>query len=304
MDYLDEYDDARPRVLFKGGRVSSPPTPAIAAVSKPHLAICLSAALLLFLAAYYSLDSSILFSFLIWFGFSLLLAPFAPVSATGGEFSVGRGPVLPEVEEEVVAIENADAYSNRRGRSRKQVERLPEQNQVVFARSDQNSRSEQKSIVKEKKSEEQEQESEWTETDLDLLKKQMAKFNVAGDPNRWEKISIPFKGKHGLESVIRKVKSIQERKAVQDDPFEQFLKKRKPVDPQSGEGNNSEVHRKEESWSSSDDLALLNALKAFPKDVENRWDKIAEALPGKSKGGCVKRVGELKKGFRDKKASQ
>jgi hypothetical protein len=58
-----------------------------------------------------------------------------------------------------------------------------------------------------------------------------------------------------------------------------------------------------EVWSSGDDLALLNALKAFPKDVSMRWEKIAAAVPGKSKAGCMRRVSELKKDFRSMKAS-
>ncbi|RVX00236.1 hypothetical protein CK203_026721 [Vitis vinifera] len=44
-------------------------------------------------------------------------------------------------------------------------------------------------------------------------------------------------------------------------------------------------------------LPLLNALKAFPKDVPMRWEKIAAAVPGRSKAACMKRFSELKKGF-------
>jgi hypothetical protein len=98
-------------------------------------------------------------------------------------------------------------------------------------------RSEQKALEEKKRCEE---EKDWTEEDLDLLKKQMTKYTVAGDPNRWEKIAAVFKGRHSLESVIRTAKLVQEMKARGDDPFEQFLKKRKPVDPPRAEAANSE----------------------------------------------------------------
>ena len=50
-------------------------------------------------------------------------------------------------------------------------------------------------------------------------------------------------------------------------------------------------------------MDLINALKAFPKDVPMRWEKIAAAVPGKSKACCMKRVAELKRDFRSSKAS-
>ena len=56
-------------------------------------------------------------------------------------------------------------------------------------------------------------------------------------------------------------------------------------------------------WSTGEDLALLNALKAFPKDAPMRWEKVAAAVPGKTKAACLKRVNELKKDFRSSKAS-
>jgi hypothetical protein len=55
-------------------------------------------------------------------------------------------------------------------------------------------------------------------------------------------------------------------------------------------------------WTTGEDIALLNALKVFSKDVAMRWEKIAAAVPGKSKAACMKRVTELKKDFRSSKA--
>ncbi|XP_037497561.1 uncharacterized mitochondrial protein AtMg00820-like [Jatropha curcas] len=55
-------------------------------------------------------------------------------------------------------------------------------------------------------------------------------------------------------------------------------------------------------WSAGDDIALLNALKAFPKDVAMRWEKIAAEVPGKSMAACRKRVAKLKRDFPSSKA--
>lgn len=156
-------------------------------------------------------------------------------------------------------------------------------------------------------------EREWDEGDYELLKKLLVKHPV-GKPGRWEAVAEAFRGRHGVESVIKAAKSMGERKTNDADSFVRFLKDRKPVDKRieeeaeiGGDGSvvveSGEVGRESVGWSGGDDIALLNALKAFPKDVPMRWEKIAAAVPGKSKAGCVKRVAELKKGFRSSKAS-
>ncbi|KAF7139236.1 hypothetical protein RHSIM_Rhsim07G0122300 [Rhododendron simsii] len=156
-------------------------------------------------------------------------------------------------------------------------------------------------------------ESEWDEGDYELLKKLLVKHPV-GKPGRWEAVAEAFRGRHGVESVIKAAKSMGERKTNDADSFVRFLKDRKPVDKRieeeaesGGDGGvvveGGVVVRESVGWSGGDDIALLNALKAFPKDVPMRWEKIAAAVPGKSKAGCVKRVAELKKGFRSSKAS-
>lgn len=162
-----------------------------------------------------------------------------------------------------------------------------------------------------------EEEKEWTDEDFELLKRQISKHPV-GEPRRWETIAEAFRGRHGLDSVIKTAKSLSERKPAAGDSFQQFLKQRKPldkrVDPNVGDSKggilaeNGELGKESGggsgSWSSGEDLALLNALKAFPKDVSMRWEKIAAAVPEKSKASCMKRVAELKRDFRSSKASE
>uniref|UniRef100_A0A0D3GWJ6 Myb-like domain-containing protein n=1 Tax=Oryza barthii TaxID=65489 RepID=A0A0D3GWJ6_9ORYZ len=89
-----------------------------------------------------------------------------------------------------------------------------------------------------------------------------------------------------------------------------FLRKRKPLDPRSeatdaggGNAGGGGGESGDGSWSAGDDRALLNALKEFPKDTAMRWEKVAVAVPGKTKAACMKRVTELKRDFRSSKAA-
>lgn len=148
--------------------------------------------------------------------------------------------------------------------------------------------------------EEEEKELEWTDEDLQILKKHILKHPV-GEPRRWEKISEAFGRRHGLESVIKMGKSMAESKPEEKDSFAKFLKQRKPLDKRV-EDVDAEV-KESGKWSSGEDIALLNALKVFPKEVAMRWEKVAAAVPGRSKAECVKRVAELKKDFRSSKAA-
>jgi hypothetical protein len=147
------------------------------------------------------------------------------------------------------------------------------------------------------------EETEWNEDDIEILKKQMVKHPV-GKPGRWEAIAEAFGGRHKVESVVKKAKNLGEKKVDDSDSYDQFLKKRKALDKRLVEegGELATVEKDESVWSSNEDIALLNALKAFPKDVSMRWEKVAAAVPGKSKAACMKRIAELKKGFRTAKS--
>jgi DnaJ homolog subfamily C member 2 len=46
-------------------------------------------------------------------------------------------------------------------------------------------------------------------------------------------------------------------------------------------------------WTPEDQTALETALKTVPADHENRWDSVAELVPGKSKKECLIRVKEI-----------
>ncbi|KAF7153117.1 hypothetical protein RHSIM_Rhsim01G0229700 [Rhododendron simsii] len=206
-------------------------------------------------------------SLLFWLALSLLLGPFAPSFLTAGDIRVGAGKLL---EPLLLPIPSPDL----------------DKKTPIYGSCQSEANLGDKSPV------EGGGEREWDEGDYKLLKKLLVKHPV-GKPGRWEAEAEAFRGRHGVESVIKAAKSMGKRKTNDADSFVRFLKDRKPVDK-----------RIEKAESGGDGGVVVEGPRvAFPKDVPMRWEKIAAAVPGKSKAGCVKRVAELKKGFTSSKAS-
>ena len=57
-------------------------------------------------------------------------------------------------------------------------------------------------------------------------------------------------------------------------------------------------------WSEEQQLALVAAMKKFGKDTPERWDRVAEVVPGKGKADCFKRFKALRDSVRAKKAAE
>ncbi|KAK9266861.1 hypothetical protein L1049_027120 [Liquidambar formosana] len=328
MEFLDE--ETRPRFLFQSRATPSPNSdPQTQPLNKTSLFISISISSLLFASSIFFLPSEPLQSLLFWLALSLLLGPFAPSSITGGDIRVGRGSVIdfPTQDEQQPDVKNTKLNSSSRRQNIRS--RRSEELGFVSASTAMGEVNESAKVVEEKKSgvldrsgkvsdveEEEEEEREWSEEDFELLKKQMVKHPV-GKPRRWEVIAEAFRGRHGVESVVKMAKSMSERRIGSEDSFARFLKDRKPLDKRveavseeglgggggSGSGSRSGSGGGELGWNAGEDIALLNALKAFPKDVSMRWEKIAAAVPGKSKNACMKRVAELKRDFRSSKAT-
>ncbi|KAM5573264.1 transcription factor MAMYB [Rosa sericea] len=313
MEFLDE--DARPRFLFQSKAVTSSATeaePHYKNLSKPLIAFTVLLSLVLLGLSFFFLESEPYQSLLIWVALSILVGPFAPPSVTGGDIRVGQGPIVdfPEVSGEV-EDESKKRVSQKRQKPRRSDDSGVESAPVAGVGNGY--------VREERKSEALggsgngvwafEEERDWVEEDVEILKKQLVK-NPVGKPRRWEVIAEAFGGRHKVESVIKKAKELGEKKVSDSDSYAEFLKKRKPnekkIESESqemGEESNAEGKSGEVSWAATEDIALLNALKAFPKDVSMRWEKIAAAVPGKTKAACMKRVAELKKGFRSAKAA-
>ncbi|KAH7553865.1 hypothetical protein ACOSP7_029244 [Xanthoceras sorbifolium] len=56
-------------------------------------------------------------------------------------------------------------------------------------------------------------------------------------------------------------------------------------------------------WSAVQERALVQALKTFPKDANQRWERVATAVPGKTVNQCKKKFALLKESFRSKKST-
>lgn len=320
MEFFDE--DARPRFVLQSKAAPEPTqsSPESQSLHKPTLLVSLSLSTLLFILSFFYFTSEPFGSLFIWLSLSLLIGPFAPLSVTAGDIRVGLGPPLPEPIKEVeLPEENSKRNSRRSAKPAKQLggsgygsgSSVPDNIREGVEKNgflvDGNG-----SVVKLEKGEGKvvKEEVEWDDADEELLKKLMGKHPV-GKPGRWEAIAEGFNGRHSVDSVIKRSKEMGERKVSDEDSFKRFLKDRKAVDKRIevandsnvGGSGNVEVQGESGGWSSAEDLALLNALKAFPKDVAMRWEKIAAAVPGKTKAACMKRVSELKKDFRSSKAA-
>ncbi|KAJ1267388.1 hypothetical protein BS78_07G052400 [Paspalum vaginatum] len=308
MEFIDPWDSqSRARVVHSGS--SSTSVSSITdeeSPSLPHAISCAAAAVALLAAAYYLPPAyQILSSILVWIASSLLLAPFAPSWATGGDISVGRGRLLPAQEP---APEPTPAPRRGRRQNPAPTPTKPSDPATASVQSAASLHPLQKATAAGEAvvdaGEGQEDAGEWTDQELELLRRQMVK-HPAGEPQRWEKIAAVFGGRRTPESVIRAAKS--GAAAAGGGSFEQFLRKRKPLDPRAeaadaGDSAGAGVNA-DGAWSAGDDRALLNALKEFPKDTAMRWEKVAAAVPGKTKAACMKRVTELKRDFRSTKAA-
>jgi hypothetical protein len=311
MEFLDE--DARPRFMLQSrpnpSSLSNPPETHQKS-RKPFLFTTIFISSILLLLSLLFFQSEPFKSFLFWLSLSLLLGPFAPASLTGGDVRVGQGPIIefPNQETETLEEETNKRVSQKRQKPRRNEEF--DVNSVVVVEKASGFVREEKEGVKNGDGFGVVEEKEWTEEEIEVLRKQMVKHPV-GKPGRWDAITAAFRGRHKVESVIKMSKEMGERKVDDVDSYAQFLKKRKPMDKRiegegDGDGGDGEVVENAEGmvgWNGGEDIALLNALKAFPKDVPMRWEKISAAVPGKSKAACIKRVAELKKGFRSAKAA-
>lgn len=299
MEFLDE--ESRPRFVLQSGSNYSPASTQLQPepLNKPLIFASISVSSVLIFLSIFFVQSEPFKSLLLWFALSLLLGPFAPSHLTAGDIRVGRGPILEFPPQEQDSDEPKRPPSDRRTRLRK-IETATVNSPVVTS-VDGDQRSERLRKRSDVPAAAAEEDSEWVEGDVEILKKQLVKHPV-GMPGRWEAVAEAFQGRHGVESVIRMAKSMGERKLSDSDSFHRFLKDRKPVDKRVEDEIAMESAGKEGGWSSGEDIALLNALKAFPKDVPMRWEKIAAAVPGRSKAACMKRFSELKKDFRNSKA--
>ncbi|XP_044534578.1 dnaJ homolog subfamily C member 2 isoform X3 [Gracilinanus agilis] len=157
----------------------------------------------------------------------------------------------------------------------------------------------------------------WSEDDLQLLIKAVNLF-PAGTNSRWEVIAnyMNLHSSSGIKrtakDVISKAKSLQKLDPHQKDDinkkaFDKF-KKEHGVVPHSDGAAPSERFEGPRidfiPWTTEEQKLLEQALKTYPVNTPERWEKIASTVPGRSKKDCMKRYKELVEMVKAKKAAQ
>lgn len=176
----------------------------------------------------------------------------------------------------------------------------------------------------------------WGKEEIELLRKGIQKY-PKGTSRRWEVISGYIGTGRSVEEILKATKTVLLQKPDSAKAFDSFLEKRKPavsissplttreeVEGVSSNSNSSqtESHQKMEDvataanggggvssssdqdvWSAVQETALVQALKTFPKETTQRWERVAAAVPGKTVNQCKKKFALLKENFRNKKST-
>ncbi|KAI3728054.1 hypothetical protein L6452_16682 [Arctium lappa] len=176
-------------------------------------------------------------------------------------------------------------------------------------------------------------EKPWGKEEIELLRKGMVKY-PKGTSKRWEVISDYIGTGRSVEEILKATKTVLLQKPDSAKAFDSFLEKRKPAvsissslttreevegvssDPIPDEekpiiqnasdevvanGVANSVSLDQDVWSAVQETALIQALKTFPKEANQRWERVAAAVPGKTVNQCKKQFTVLKEKFRNKK---
>jgi len=165
---------------------------------------------------------------------------------------------------------------------------------------------------------------DWGTEELQLLIKSVNLF-PAGTVNRWE-VCAEFINQHSnnvrsAKEVLAKAKEMQSgnfamsslKAEVNKLAYENSQKgqKQEVLDRVNKESEGSKrldtpadmMGINTSPWAAEEQKLLEQALKTFPASTPERWDRIAEAIPNRSKKECMKRYKELAETIKAKKAA-
>lgn len=167
-------------------------------------------------------------------------------------------------------------------------------------------------------------EKPWAKEEIELLRKGILKY-PKGTSRRWEVISEYIGTNRQVDEILKASKTILLQKPDSTKAFDLFLEKKKSTPTISSplstrEENETEavkvstsisqdtdevvengVNLDQDEWSVVQVTALIQALKTFPKEANQRWERVAAAVPGKTVNQCKKQFTLLKDKFRTKK---
>jgi len=170
---------------------------------------------------------------------------------------------------------------------------------------------------------------EWSTEELQLLIKAVNLF-PAGTNARWE-VCAEFINQHskeaasgvtrGAKETLAKAKELQSgnfaMSSLKDEvnklAYENLQKgvKKDVLERSAAESEASQRHDSpadqagvnNSAWSPEEQKLLEQALKTFPSSTPERWERISEAVPNRSKKDCMKRYKELAELIKAKKAA-
>lgn len=128
---------------------------------------------------------------------------------------------------------------------------------------------------------------EWTDLDKNELIKTINKF-PAGTTNRWNKIAeIINRTAADCINMDRQIRanfnnSKHLNSTTWTDTNSVLNRKETPM-PTVKLDENSNIETKKDTWTQEQQLKFEQALKSVSKDASNRWEKISEQVPEKSK---------------------
>ncbi|XP_060837160.1 dnaJ homolog subfamily C member 2 [Rhopalosiphum padi] len=153
--------------------------------------------------------------------------------------------------------------------------------------------------------------NDWETDDVQLLIKAVNLF-PAGTNQRWEAVANFINqhsknGERNAKQVLAKAKSLQStnytdnalKSEMNANAYDQFEKEKK-CESQIPEV----VSERPVGWSADEQKLLEQALKTYPNAVKERWDRIAECVPTRTKKECMKRYKEIVEIVKAKKAAQ
>ncbi|KAK9892939.1 hypothetical protein WA026_022814 [Henosepilachna vigintioctopunctata] len=177
---------------------------------------------------------------------------------------------------------------------------------------------------------------EWNEDNIQLLVKAVNIF-PAGTSQRWDVVANfinqhgKFKDKKNLftaKTVLSKAKDLQNtdfsknnlKDVANKQAFDNFRKDKKSVLNVNENGiskkldemsmndkkpkGDEQKNKSESPWTTAEQQLLEQALKTYPTNTPERWDRVAECIPNRNKKECIKRYKELVETIKAKKAAQ
>ncbi|XP_071740789.1 uncharacterized protein [Rutidosis leptorrhynchoides] len=180
-------------------------------------------------------------------------------------------------------------------------------------------------------------EKPWGKEEIELLRKGIVKY-PKGTSRRWEVISDYIGTKRTVEEILKATKTVLLQKPDSAKAFDSFLEKRKKptvsissplttreevvgvsfestpttqpnvvpartevVQPEADKVEPVGSSSDQDVWSGVQEKALVQALKTFSKETNQRWERVAAAVPGKTVKQCKKKFVLLKEKFRSEK---